>query len=340
MRRKIKVGFFLITLILITGLLHFLLVPSSYLRVVLHEVQDQSINYDTIFVGQSLGETNIDPFTVEKKTGENTYNLCRRIISLPDLVYLVKESNYKNDVDVLVIDIDHTYWYTTGIETDYYNDAYIYPHLNNPQNRFDYFLENCLKHDYRIMLSRFVLHGSDDIKNSIERVNQKTSEAYRNYSMDAVSESGDHFEYVGRGFRYGVKREENYHTGVEWDESRIDPKALESFENIVDYCRKNDIKLICIKAPMPQERLSEKELFDMNEYFTKLTSNFGVDYIDFNFVKKEYLQWQADDFQDGEGHMMGPFAEKYSEVLGIVLNDYLLGKNIQIYFSKNSNSVE
>ena len=336
--RKIKVLSFIISVGLITSLLHFLLVPSSYLRVVLHEVQDTSVNYDLIFIGQSMGETNINPYIIETETGKSSYNMCRRIISMPDLYYLVKECNYRNDMQKLVLVIDPTYWY--GSTTNYYNDAYMLPHLNSPRNKIEYFFRYTIKTDYRVFFSRYVLHGKDDIFNCLERVRQKTSDEYKNYDMRAVSETGDHFNYIGRGFRYGVRPAETYYTGVKWGREYIDSKAVEAFEEIVYYCQDNDIELICINSPFPHERFNNDDLKDMKAFYSDVADNYHIGYMDFNFIKPIYLQWQAEDFEDGEGHMMGEFAEEYSKVLGTVLDEYFSGNNIDDYFSDFPNTEE
>ena len=336
--RKVKVISFIAVVCIVTIALHFLLVPSSYLRVVLHELQNDNENYSLVFVGQSMGETNINPYIIEDKTGEVSYNMCRRIISMPDLYYLVKECNYHNDLSKLVLVIDPTYWY--GTDTNYYNDAYMFPNLNNPQNKAEYFFRYGLKTDYRVFFSRYVLHGKDDIVNCLERVQQKTSEGYKNYDMSAVSETGDHFNYIGRGFRYGVKPSETYYTGVSWDKDRIDDDAVKDFVEIVQYCKDNKIQFTCINSPFPHARFDEEDLKDMRLFYSRIAEKYNIGYIDFNFIKSEYLQWQAEDFEDGEGHMMGAFAEEYSALLGTVLNEYYSGNEIDHYFSDSPNIEE
>lgn len=336
MKKIWKALLFCLTALLITGVLSFLMIPSSYLRVVLHEVQNDKGNFDMAFFGQSLGETCIDPYTIEEETGIRSYNLCRRIVTIPDMLYLVKEANYKNDLKTVVVDIDPTYWHGTKI--DYYNDAYILPHLNNPKNKIEYFFRYSFQADYRVSFCRYVVHGFGDIKKIQERVAQKTSDDYRNYSMKAVSESGNHFRYVGRGFRYGQKYAEAQPPKVEWNRDAVSHEVLESFEELTIYCRQNDIQLICIQSPLPHERFSKEQHADMNDYYTELCKKYQVPYFNFNYINDSYLTWNQKSFEDHEGHMMGPFAQEYSAVMGHVLSDYQNHKDCSCYFSDTLNT--
>lgn len=156
--------------------------------------------------------------------------------------------------------------------------------------------------------------------------------------MKAVSETGDHFNYIGRGFRYGIKPSETFYTGVSWDRERIDENAVKDFEEIVKYCKDNDIQFTCINSPFPHARFDEKDLQGMKSFYTELANRYDIGYIDFNFIKPEYLQWQAGDFEDGEGHMMGAFAEEYSTLLGNVLKEYYSGNEIEHYFADSPNT--
>ena len=76
------------------------------------------------------------------------------------------------------------------------------------------------------------------------------------------------------------------------------------------------------------------DLEDFNQFYSEYFEQYDVEFLDFNYIKDEYLTWDDKDFQDGEGHMMGPFAERYSLILGEVLNQTLSGNSVQKYFDK------
>lgn len=329
--RNFKMAFFFCILVMSIGLLlNFILVPSSHIRVLLHEVQDESINYDLIVVGQSHGETDINPMILEEKTGLVSYNLSRRLLSMEDMEYMVKESNYKNDVKVLVMDIDPTYW-IGDTYTNYFSDSYIYRHLNNPRNKMEYFFDKAVNRDFRITLCPYT-----DIKTGLlelpTTIKNKLSREYWDYSIEAVEMPNDNFIYMGRGFRSGINKTNASYIPMIWDETQISETALQSFINIVDYCNRNEIQLICISSPLPAKRIEEENYDEAHEYFSQLMEQYQVTFFDFNCVKEQFLQISEDSFMDEDGHMMGIFAEEYSNLLGEILKKSIAGENVDEYF--------
>lgn len=331
--RNFKMAFFFCILVMIIGLLlNFILVPSSHIRVLLHEVQDESINYDLIVVGQSHGETDINPMILEEKTGLVSYNLSRRLLSMEDMEYMVKESNYKNDVKVLVMDIDPTYW-IGDTYTNYFSDSYIYRHLNNPRNKVEYFFDKAINRDFRITLCPYT-----DIKTGLlelpTTIKNKLSREYWDYSIEAVEMPSANFIYKGRGFRYATQYADSEYIPLVWNETQISQTAIESLSNIVEYCTENGIQLICVSSPLPQERRDKENYSLVHSYFNNLLKEYHVPFLDFNYCKQEYLDIRDEAFMDSDGHMMGWFAEEYSELLGEVVNLVIEDKNTAFYFEE------
>lgn len=324
--------FFLLIVIAIGWCLNFLLVPSSYLRVILHEIQSTDQNYNMVVVGQSHGETDINPYILEEKTGYTAYNMSRRLVSMTDLYYIVKESNYRNKPKVLVLDLDSTYFQGEGY-TDYFSDSYIYPHMNNPRNRIEYFLRYNLSNDFRVTLCRYS-NLKDGLLQLPFTIRSKTSKEYWDYDMNAVKMHNDNFVYKGRGFRYGIKKLDTDYVPATWSKENVSEKALESFQSIVEYCKKENIQLICISSPVSKKRLQSEPFEEIHHYFEDMTEEYEVPYFDFNFIDPAYLEWSDEDFADMDGHMMGEFAEEYSRVLGKTLKQYFDGKNVEQLFTK------
>lgn len=330
MKRCFKVIAFILIVALLSSLLKFVLSPSSYLRVVLHDVQDESVNYDMIILGQSLGETSVDPYKLQEVMGVSTYNLCRQVVTVKDLYYLMKEANYHNDMKIAVLYIDPSYWIDT--KESYYGDSYIFPHLKNPKNKIEYFFNYCMNSDYRVMFFRYTVYGTGDLKNSITKIKQKLSSEYRAFSMNAVSDKNDGAEYRGRGFLYCTR-----HYGIEgskvgWNQDEIEVEAVQSFEKMADYCKQNKITFIVVNAPYPSGRNSREDLKDMRDYFCKLAKSNGAFYLDGNFISPEYLSYDENSFSDSEGHMIGEFATEYSGVLGEIMKKYLQGEDTSTFF--------
>ena len=327
-----KIVCILAVVIVFNSILAFALTQPSYFRVVLHEVQQKNVNYDLIFLGQSHGENAFAPDILKETTGMETYNLCRRLITVQDIYYLLKESNYKNNPKVVVMDLDQTYW-MDNVEPNYYSDSFIYPHLNNPINKMEYFFNDNLKLNYNFTLFRYHICGKDDIKKILPNLKAKCTPDYFNYSMDSIQTSSDIIKYKGKGFRFAEKRNGKDFEPTVWNSKGVKEKPLKYLKKMAQYCNKEGIQFICVSSPVPAKRLQKENHDEMNEYFAKLAEEGNFLYLDFNYIKNEYLQWNDDDFVDGDGHMMGKFAERYSKVLGNVINDYKDEKDISHYFN-------
>ena len=177
-----------------------------------------------------------------------------------------------------------------------------------------------------------VIEGMDDLKESKERIKDKLSEGYKAYSFDAVTNKNSHHIYMGRGYWKGVQMSDKTIEGSAWNKDLISIDAIRCVADMADYCKKEGIIMLAIHAPVPHERFTEEEHYSQKEYFEDMFGEYGVKYIDFNFIKEDFLTWNEDGYTDLEGHMMGKMADEYSKVLGMVLNDYLSGRDIDEYF--------
>ena len=328
MIRRLKIVLFIIVILGISFICGFALRPSSYMRVVFHDVKSEA-GYNMIFVGQSRGETNIDPYVLDSLMEYKTYNLCRRFVQLPDIRYVISEANSNDTIQVAVLDVDQLYFYNTDI--DYFGDAFMYPHISNVPDKLRY-TKSLLNKDFRILLMRYTVEGMDDLKESKERIKDKLSEGYKAYSFDAVTNKNSHHIYMGRGYWKGVQMSDKTIEGSAWNKDLISIDAIRCVADMADYCKKEGIIMLAIHAPVPHERFTEEEHYSQKEYFEDMFGEYGVKYIDFNFIKEDFLTWNEDGYTDLEGHMMGKMADEYSKVLGMVLNDYLSGRDIDEYF--------
>lgn len=108
---------------------------------------------------------------------------------------------------------------------------------------------------------------------------------------------------------------------VAWDENGISEKVLDSFEKTAQYCKKNNIELVCVTTPITPSTVVNGYSEKAGEYFTRLCEEYGVEYYDFNLLTMDILPRTDDDFFDEEGHMLGELADRYSDILASVLLD-------------------
>lgn len=335
MRTFRRIAAFLLICVCMSALLKFMLVPSSYMRIALHEVQDPKQNYDIIFAGQSHGELAFDPEKIEEKTGKTVYNLARRQIVMRDVEYVVKEANYHNNPSMVIYDMDPAYWLDSE-KPNYYGDSYMFPHLKNPVNKIEYFCRYNLNTDFRMTLFPYWVCGSEDIKKIKTTVQDKASKYYWEYSIKSVQIVNKSVEYRGKGFWYQDEQTNAGFSPIKWEDEKVTDSARESFQNMVTYCKKNNIAFICISSPLPMERKQQENYSAAHDYISKLCKEYEVPFWDFNYLTPEKHSFDIEGekvFIDKDGHLLGSTAEKYSLLLGDMLASYMQGKEVNSYFT-------
>lgn len=316
-----KITGFIIPNVLIIAMMTFLLAQPSSLKVLLKEAK--SSKYDTLILGQSHGETSINPFILSTKTDTDTFNLSRRLMPVSNFYFILAEANMKKQYKRVIIDLGASYW-VLGHEGNAGTDTNLLWRLSG-KNKVYYIGNILLKDNYNEALCDYTLN-SNSIKQMASNIKVKCSQSYIKSEEESIMSIyecmgiGQNFEYRGRGFRYGIQK-----SGIEWPSWSFDPKEVKdeniaTFERIVKYCNDNKIELICIQSALPPYRLERENLGDVHDFFAGLCQKHGVPFYDMNYLKKGYLDRTDDDYVDLDGHMMGKMADRHTEVLADVLN--------------------
>ena len=198
------------------------------------------------------------------------------------------ESDRHNNVKRVIYDLDYQYWCNCAERE--FEDCFIYTWLPFSNVKLKYIADNLLTKDFRTVYSKRWAYeiSPSAIMNNLK---VKSSAAYRNYNI------------------------------VAWDESGISDKVLDSFEKTVQYCKKNNIELVCVTSPITPTTSVNGYSEQAGAYFTRLCEEYGVEYYDFNLLTMDTLPRTDDDFFDEEGHMLGELADRYSDILASVLLD-------------------
>ena len=88
---------------------------------------------------------------------------------------------------------------------------------------------------------------------------------------------------------------------------------------MADYCRREEIELICTVSAVTPYRLNLERHDQAHEYFTELCGALEIPFYDMNYAKAQYLPRTNEMFVDYEGHMQGDMAVRQSEFLAEVL---------------------
>lgn len=328
-------GFIIVNLIVVVSLT-FMLAQPSVLKILLKEAKNAEC--DTLIIGESHGETSYDPYVMSDVTGNQVFNLSRRLMPVANLCYIMEEANVNGQYKRVILDLDPSYWDDDHKGT-FGSDTNLLFRLTG-NRRGDYIRNILMKDNYNDIFADYNLSAAM-VKRIPKNLKCKLNKAYllgdessiqNTYSIIGAVGS---FEYKGRGFRYGLKK-----SGVEWpswdfEVDSIKEENVEAFKKIVKYCKDNDIELICVQSALPPYRLQNENMDDVHAYFAELCGEYSVPFYDLNYLKVEYLSRTDDDYVDLDGHMMGELADRQSAVLGQIL----ISENKEAFFYDNYDDV-
>ncbi|MEG0355577.1 MAG: hypothetical protein RR621_07965 [Lachnospiraceae bacterium] len=317
-RKYIRSTLFIILCVSITTLLYYAVVPSSIARVELHNLRSQS--YDDLFIGGSHGLSSINPEVIDQQTKKTSTNLCLPGEYMRDSYYIVKEACRTYKPRRIIYELDPSYWSTP--ENSGVNATYIYKNLPFSSVKIEYFFNKMISEDWRNTLSYwyYYKHRYPEIQANIQIKNSKD---YQNYGVEHLST--DTQIYTKEGYLYQKKPPNSLPQNPEfvlWNETTIQENQEIFFKKLVGYCKKEQIELVAITTPVPQETLDKyPEVYDSaNRYFTELMKKNGVNYRDFNVGAEDEIDRNISGYVDYEGHMSGELGNQFSVILGQYLN--------------------
>lgn len=302
----------------------YLLTQPSILKAELKEVQSDT-NYDTIIVGNSHGETSVNPAVLDQLAGTMSYNCARRIMPVKDIYYLMREVAYHNQPRTILYEMDPFYWKVPGISLG--NDTSIFFAGSDLRNKLDYLKDEMLQQPFANAFAdyRFAPRNAAQIPGTAWVKLQPTYWTHSQKSIPMIMKEldlGKNYEYRGRGFRYGVSYSftiDKRYAPTRFKASKVVPENVRYFAKMADFCKKQGIRLVCFYSALPPTRLQKENEDDAHAYFTDMCLSEGVEYYDLNYLKADYLPRTDADYVDLDGHMLGELADRQTTVLAQIL---------------------
>lgn len=291
---------------------------DSYSRLMMHEFYEQE-SIDTLILGPSHVMYGLDSGVTGKMFEGNTFHAASA--SQPvDVTHLLLEEAISR------YDIKHVYIETScrravktldkkqrEMQPLYRITDYMLPSL-----RRNFFL---LKHtDAQAYVNTFLAARRDwekiFDKGYLESVFRKKRDvSYKEYEpVDNGTE-----RYVAKGFvekddRLKVEDCVNYFEKVDFSIDQIEPQWVEELNDMIHYCKENDVEVTLIAMPFSLFGLKSYREYDAYIAYLQeniLNPNPGVEYYDFNLVRPEYWS-NANDYFFDFLHLNKQGAEKFT----------------------------
>lgn len=325
----IRCAGFLLGLAVILGICDYCFAPSGYVRFILHEMNREEANYDTIILGASHARSAINPKYLDQELGTNTLNAAIPGETVQDSYYILKDAYDSNDIKTVILDVDYQYWMDEQ-PSSYFTKAFICQQMKDIDVKMQYFLDNKDTLDLRNVFTKRL--SWDCSLSSVKRnLSTKATKAYKDYTIEAAGVDGTvegaNGPYEGKGFFYRVTfggkpgGADYIDLWVGRDNAGIDENIKKQFTQIRDFCNEKGIELICVTSPIAPSAMKKLGMGKVHDTLQKGFDEWGVAYYDFNKALMSVVPRDDVDYGDLEGHMGGELANEYSQVLAKLLKD-------------------
>lgn len=292
-----------------------------------HQSANEKI--DTVIVGSSYAQRNIDPFTLDETLGSNSFSLATPAQSLGNALASIQAAKRDHNISRAIL--------FAGPET-FQNEPWFNAQVTFMQAKsLGEPVPEVLKNVGRLALDEVNVTSSKSITwmfpwfySTVSFDPQAISEniqrrlTYPN-PIDTAGLVDPTWHYMGKG--HGGY-EGDFTSNILWDheihftsDAKFLPKNMSDFDKLLTYCEQNDIQLYVGIAPRPDlTNLKHKddeyrELMAGLEQF--VTERGGV-YYDFNLTHPDFYRAEEDEYSDSE-HLDIEGSAHLSRALGMLI---------------------
>lgn len=323
---------FILVFALAVKTLNFLYAADdNWSRKMFHSFYEQK-QIDNVYIGSSHVYCDINPYILDKKNGQNNFNIATPNQRIIDSYFCLLEANRTTKIKKAYIEL--YYKPSTGVlgdysQTDSRTIGYRVSDYSSKISPIRYkaiFAMNDKKHLTEafspFLRYRKYLFNPYHIKNQIDT---KTSKQYKSFQYHNDFEDGNGYdEYLEKGRFISTRLLINSRI---WNEDRLPEEmnitqaAQTYLQKIIDYCKQKDIELTLFISPVWATQLLATENYDSYiQSVSKIAANNDVPFYDFNLCKEEYLNLEKPDYWRDEGHLNIYGAEIYTNTFYDVIS--------------------
>lgn len=274
------------------------------------EIQS-STRYDVIILGSSRGYCAYNPLIIDSLTCLNSFNMCTGSQDIIQTYYILKEILRFQKPKLIIYDITLPSFDNTS---DFFQITANASFMTET-GKFDMIINGygiAGIANYILPILKHKLYIKNDIVNFINsnntdnNPNEEKTKLIKGYLLDSTVLASDKIKDCPELYNF-----ENTHTSRN--------KLEYYFDKFIQYCKSNDIKLICVTAPYPPSRLNLNSKDTVSNYFKKVCEKHSITYYDFNYLVNN--KYANTDFVDCL-HMNYKGATKVSKQLAELLLYY------------------
>lgn len=283
-----------------------------------------SNSLDIIMAGSSHCYRSYDPYIFNKELNVSSFNMGSPLQKPVESYYIIKEVLRYHQPKVLIFD---TYWGIFNDEKYFNTKTFNYDMLKPSLNKVNYFLNVFNPDQYAAAMSytlryherlylylRYLLTGQ---KNTVDKAVYLKN--YKGKGFVINNEIVDADALLKKYEKHNPKQGKSY----KWDN-----KQMDYFIKIIDLCKRNNIKLILVTAPLNPIHIEHVDtyLYDydiIHNTISQIAIENQLTYIDYNILNKKENIVSNNDFSD-TNHLNYTGAIKISNHLTNLIKDEVL----------------
>lgn len=333
----LRLVLFLVLFFCINKFLTINLTESSVTRFIMHDMEEpdnEDDTYDCVFFGQSHTTYGVDPEIISEETGMTVDNAAIGGEYARDMYYMALEMYSHYTPKMVVLDVDFGYFINVPEKDNTTVSTLVYNNYPLSYRKIPYALSMMPQKEFRAAL--FPWMNSRDNYSFMDGIFWlKRTDAYKNYDTSAITQIEPCDTYKGNGFLYRdrtyQRKEEDL--GIWWNEPKVDNTVSPKyFKKLVELCRSKGSEVVMISSPMTYETMTRQDSYEeygqAADYLNNIAKDCNITYYNFNLIKKSEYERYSTDYWDGDGHMYGDAAERWSVYLGKFLNRVKNGEDI------------
>lgn len=306
--------------ILVLAALDYVLYPCTFIRSDIHRVQTEQV--EDLVLGGSHGKMNISPEAMQEVTGRSGHNLCVGGEYPVDSYYLLRlliEKGKKPERVIYAISPE----YFMNEKEEGNNYLLFFHEFPLTRTKMSYFAKTIAKCNFRTVLFPWyeysLSYELSQIEDTLRRKMQK------DYSADSYATDAQKYHADGFIERYPVDSENFNYGGLhEFSAGQVREEQMEWMRRLIDLCKKEDIRFVCVEAPIPGATLKHfsNGFQESNRFFGEFFSENEVEFFNFNDPEQDLYKaftHKVNAYTDLDGHMNGDAARAFSSLLAGLL---------------------
>lgn len=326
-RATITVVAFLALFVAVGKLFKYILYDdtSSYTRITFHEMYEQD-NIDILFVGTSHCYRSCVPEVFDSYLGVNTFNAGTSLQTMDGSYMVIKEAIKHNEIKQIYLEVFFEVAYDVIEDREQMTSTYIISDYMRPSfDKVKYLLNASNKDHYvnTFVTARRSWKKIYDWEYIRRLITKKLTSTYKNYEYDYVTGDTEWYSHKGYVANNIIVHDWDFFATLEWEPiniSAISQDWINSLNDIIQLCKKNNVELTLFSAPFPDTLpLALGNYDEYVEYIYEIAGKNDIKYYDFNLCKPEYYREYSEDYKDLD-HLNCYGAERFSELFAKLIN--------------------